>query len=111
MQSSIMLGVFFATTQLQSLLVPDAFWDGSACSLPLQLGFRPAFDSYPAQVSVQDPELYQVLGESLRNMGLIGAAEARQLCNLFQRRFLATQQMFRQPFANHGRRQNFRKKM
>lgn len=111
MQSSIMLGVFFATTQLQSLLVPDAFWDGTACSLPLQLGFRPAFDSYPAQVSVQDPELYQVLGESLRNMGLIGSAEARQLCNLFQRRFLATQQMFRQPFANHGRRQNFRKKM
>lgn len=87
LNTNVMLGVFFATTPLQQHLVPNAFWDGNACALPLQLGFRPAFDSFPAQVNVQDPELQTLLGDNLRTMGVIPAADARQLCNLFARRY------------------------
>jgi cleavage and polyadenylation specificity factor subunit 4 len=107
--ASIMLGVFFATTGLQHMLVPNAFWDGVNCTLPLQLCFRPAFESFPAQVNFQDPELHAVAGESVRNLGVIGPAEARQLCNLFSRRYHAAQQLMRpqQQFHNNNRRPNF----
>jgi hypothetical protein len=90
-QANIMLGIFYANSPVAINMDPRAFggWGQQGSPFPVQLRFKFAMECPPIQIQAQDPELHAALGESLKNMGVIGVNETRALANLFARRAYA----------------------